>query len=425
MRFGVLGSVEAKLDDVVVSVGGPQQRRLLALMLSRPGQSISLDRLVECLWPDGLAPDGAPRAVMTYVSRLRGALHDASITTVPGGYQLDLDGSQVDAQQFEEWLSVAGTAEPERAVDLYDRALALWRGSPYGEFGGEWWVLAEANRLDELRVVALEERAEALLALGHHHRAIPELERLTGDHPLRERPVSLLMRALFSTGRRAEALRAYQAFRTRLGEETGLDPSDELVALERSLASGAPVPNLDGRRGCCAATPSDEVLGEGAFGRVFAATQPGTNREVAIKSVRPDLADAHEFIQRFEAEAQLVARLEHPHIVPLYDYWREPGGAYLVFRLLRGGHRSRLVGERRAVHGRPSQSTRRGDRKCAHCCSQCGRDPLRREALERDVRRGVQLVSHRLRDLDRASDRGQGWQANTRVRPAGARVWPR
>ena len=80
-----------------------------------------------------------------------------------------------------------------------------------------------------------------------------------------------------------------------------------------------------------------DVLGEGASGRVFAATQPGTNREVAIKAIRPDLANDPEFIQRFEAEAQLVARLEHPHIVPLYDYWREPGGAYLVFRLLLGG----------------------------------------------------------------------------------------
>ncbi len=80
-----------------------------------------------------------------------------------------------------------------------------------------------------------------------------------------------------------------------------------------------------------------EVLGEGAFGRVYSATQPGTNRGVAIKAIRPDLSNSPEFIQRFEAEAQLVARLEHPHIVPLYDYWREPSGAYLVFRLLLGG----------------------------------------------------------------------------------------
>ena len=82
---------------------------------------------------------------------------------LPALGRLDLDGSQVDSQQFEELLSAAGTAEPGRAVDLYDRALSLWRGTAYGEFGEEWWVLTEANRLNDMRVVALEERAEALL----------------------------------------------------------------------------------------------------------------------------------------------------------------------------------------------------------------------------------------------------------------------
>ena len=113
-------------------------------------------------------------------------------------------------------------------------------------------------------------------------------------------------------------------------------PSD-LVALERSMASGKPIANLNARARLLRGYSVHEVLGEGASGRVFAATQPGTNREVAIKAIRPDLSNSAEFIQRFEAEAQLVAKLEHPHIVPLYDYWREPGGAYLVFRLLLGG----------------------------------------------------------------------------------------
>ena len=81
-----------------------------------------------------------------------------------------------------------------------------------------------------------------------------------------------------------------------------------------------------------------DVLGEGAFGTVYQSTQPGVGREVAVKVIRADLADDPAFVRRFEAEAQLVAHLEHPHIVPLYDFWREPGGAYLVFRLLRGGN---------------------------------------------------------------------------------------
>ncbi|MEO8267216.1 MAG: BTAD domain-containing putative transcriptional regulator [Ilumatobacteraceae bacterium] len=337
MRYLVLGPVEAIDDELaVVAVGGPQQRRLLALLVSRGGQTVSTERLVDCLWPDGLAPDGAARSVMTYVSRLRAALGESSISAAQG-YRLELDGSAIDAQQFESLLSEAGTADPARAVELYDRALGLWRGTAYGDFGAEWWLLTEANRLDEMRVVAIEERAEAILALGHHHRAVPELEQLVGDHPLRERPVSLLMRALFATGRHADAFRVFQSFRTRLADETGLDPSDDLVALERSLASGQPVANVGGRAKLLRGYSVHEVLGEGAFGRVYAATQPGTNREVAIKAIRPDVANRSEFIQRFEAEAQLVARLEHPHIVPLYDYWREPGGAYLVFRLLLGG----------------------------------------------------------------------------------------
>jgi serine/threonine protein kinase/WD40 repeat protein/DNA-binding winged helix-turn-helix (wHTH) protein len=337
MRYEVLGPVQAKLDDVVVAVGGPQQRRLLALLLSQPGQSVSSQRLVDCLWPDGLAPDGAGRSVMTYVSRLRAALGESSISTVDEGYRLELGDDLTDAQQFESLLAEAGTEEPGRAVEVYDRALALWRGSAYGDFGAEWWLLAEANRLKEMRTVAREERAEAVLAMGHHHRVIPELERLVTEEPLRERPTSLLMQALFATGRHADALRAYQSFRTRLGEETGLDPSDDIVALERSMASGKPIPNLNARARLLRGYSVHDVLGEGASGRVFAATQPGTNREVAIKAIRPDLSNDAEFIQRFEAEAQLVARLEHPHIVPLYDYWREPGGAYLVFRLLLGG----------------------------------------------------------------------------------------
>ena len=227
---------------------------------------------------------------------------------------------------------------PDQAIERYDAALGLWRGdSAFGEFGTEWWALADATRLAEMRIGAREQRAAARLALGHHDRALPDLESLAVEHPLRERPVNLLMQALHATGRQADALRRYQTFRERISDETGLDPTRELIALERSIA-GIVEPVTDvvpGRplRGYAI----HEAIGEGAFGRVYAATQPGTDRRVAVKVIRPDLADSAEFVRRFETEAQLVARLEHPHIVPLYDYWREPGGAYLVFRYLAGG----------------------------------------------------------------------------------------
>ena len=122
----------------------------------------------------------------------------------------------------------------------------------------------------------------------------------------------------------------------RLADETGLDPSPDLAGWSRRSPPVTRSPELSAGRPLRGYTIHD-AIGEGAHGRVYAATQPGTERRVAIKVIRPDLADSTEFVRRFEAEARLVARLEHPHIVPLYDYWREPGGAYLVFRLLTGG----------------------------------------------------------------------------------------
>ena len=87
-----------------------------------------------------------------------------------------------------------------------------------------------------------------------------------------------------------------------------------------------------------------DLLGAGGFGAVYRAVQPGIGREVAVKIIRPEYANQPEFIRRFEAEAQIVARLEHPAIVPLYDYWRESGGAYLVMRYVRGGNLQTALG---------------------------------------------------------------------------------
>src|SRR5262249_35053723 len=160
---------------------------------------------------------------MTYVSRLRGALGDGHVETNGPGYRLSCDPASCDADEFEDLVAEAESALPDRAIDCYDRALALWEGpEPFGEFGSEWWALAEATRLAELRSVAREERAAALMAVGHHHRAVPDLEGLIVERPLRERPVSLLMHALVATGRQAEALRVFHSYRARLAEETGL-----------------------------------------------------------------------------------------------------------------------------------------------------------------------------------------------------------
>jgi len=336
MRIRVLGPVQVEHEGETLAVGGPQQRRLLAYLVIHRGRTVSTDALIDALWPDGEAPDGAARSMRTYLSRLRVVLPDGAIASRRSGYELQLDGIDLDVVEFDSLADRAEHALPDGATGSYDAALALWRGRPFGEFSDEWWAIPESTRLVERRAAIEEGRASALMAMGHHNRAIPELERLVAEQPLRERPVRLLMQGLHVTGRRAEGLRVAAAFRTCLAEETGLEPSRELADLESVML-------LDGGQ---AVGSSDrplrgyaihEAIGEGAHGRVYAATQPGTDRPVAIKVIRPDLADSTDFVRRFEAEARLIARLEHPHIVPLYDYWREPGGAYLVFRLLRGG----------------------------------------------------------------------------------------
>ncbi len=336
MRIRVLGPVEVERDGALVNVGGPQQRRLLGVLVLHRGHAVSTERLVDALWPDGGAPDGATRSMRTYLSRLRSALSEASITSGRAGYALDVSDAWFDVEEFDTLVGRAEGSVPDRAVGLYDEALSLWRGDPFGEYADEWWALSESSRLQERRFSADVGRAEARMTMGHHDRAVPDLQRLTAERPLDDRPVALLMQALTATGRRVESLRVGHALRVRLADEAGLDPSSELAGVESAIASGAGVSTASVGRPLRGYTIHD-AIGEGAYGRVYVATQPGTDRRVAIKAIRQDLADATEFVVRFEAEARLVARLEHPHIVPLYDYWREPGGAYLVFRLLTGG----------------------------------------------------------------------------------------
>jgi DNA-binding SARP family transcriptional activator/WD40 repeat protein len=337
MRYRVLGPVEFERDGVGVGVGGPQQRRLLGVLLVNRNHVVSSDRLADALWSADAPPVGASRSLPTYVSRLRSVVGNGRVVAQASGYRLDVSGDACDADQFEALVAEAEQSLPDRAIERYDEALSLWRGPAFGEFTTEWWALAESTRLGEMRLVAREQRAAALIAIGHHNRAIPDLDSLGVDQPLRERPVSLLMQALHATGRQTEALRRFYAFRERLVDETGFDPSAELVRLAGSIAGNVEVGADVGPGRPLRGYTLHEAIGEGAFGRVYAATQPGTARRVAIKVIRPDLADSADFIRRFEAEAQLVARLEHPHIVPLYDYWREPGGAFLVFRFLGGG----------------------------------------------------------------------------------------
>ncbi len=233
-------------------------------------------------------------------------------------------------------------------------ALGLWRGDAYAEFADEDWARAESQRLGELRLVAHERLIDAELASGRAAEVIPEIEALVDEHPLREAFRAQLMIALYRAGRQADALRVVQEYRRLLVDELGLDPTPALVELERRvlthdatlmLAEPAGLPLRGYRLG--------ERLGTGRDGTVYAAHVPGVGRDLAIRVIREEIADGPEFVRSFEADAHQVASLRHPAIVPIHDYWREPGAAYLVMRRMHGGTlrdrlRTRPVVDRRA-----------------------------------------------------------------------------
>jgi hypothetical protein len=260
---------------------------------------------------------------------------------------IELGDDELDSARFDEELDRAlqhtRVGDHLAAMDLLTSALARWRGDAYAGFAHEEWARPEAVRLEERRLDARETLVEVRLALGRSEQAIAEARSLVEAEPLRERSRRILMRALYATGRQVDALRAFDDYRRLLGDEVGLVPSPDLVALESQIARHAVDPAVaDTARGYVL----HERIGEGAFSIVRRASQPGTERDVAVKIIRAELADQPDFVRRFEVEARTIARLEHPNIVPIHDFWREPGAAYLVMRLLRGGSVERLLRDR-------------------------------------------------------------------------------
>lgn len=336
MQFRLLGPLEVSVDDRPIPLGGPKQRTVLASLLVHPNRVVPAEELIDQVWAED-PPNTARKTLQSYVTHLRRELGPERLQWRAPGYVLRVGPRELDAARFETLVHEAKTANArtDRAASLYRRALEQWRGPALADLADVGALAAEAHRLEELRLDALEGRIAADLDAGRHNELIPELAALTDEQPLRERLWGQMMVALYRSGRKADASAAYHRARQVLAEELGMDPSDELQdlharILNNDLALEAPHDRLRGYE-------LVEEIGEGAFGVVHRAWQPQLAREVAIKAIRPALANDPEFIRRFEAEAQLVARLEHPNIVPLYDYWREPGAAYLVLRWVRGG----------------------------------------------------------------------------------------
>ncbi|MCO1660556.1 BTAD domain-containing putative transcriptional regulator [Pseudonocardia humida] len=250
MLFGVLGPVAVwTADGDPVPVPGRKVRALLAALLVHEGRAVGADRLVDDLWGEEL-PANPAGSLSGKVSQLRRALAAAQpgarrlVASPPPGYRLLLDADALDAHRFRALTARArGTADPRSRAALLSDALALWRGPAFADFAGEPSVQVAAARLDEERVTALEDHAEARLGAGEHRELVAELAELVAAHPLRERLHGLHMRALHLSGRSPEALANYAAVRARLVAELGVDPGPDLAALHRAILAGNPAPD--------------------------------------------------------------------------------------------------------------------------------------------------------------------------------------
>ena len=239
LEFRILGPVQVVRASGDVPLGSRKQRTVLALLLLEAGRVVPSDRLIEDLW-QGRPPPSAAVTLRSYISRLRTLLHpDASVTARGGGYALEGAALHVDAERFEELLRNGEDAlvrgHARTAAARFRSGLLLWRGRALADVAEDLPLALESGRLEELRLLGVEGRIEAELALGLHAELIGELERLVGEHPLRERLWRQLMLALYRCDRQVDALAAYARVRALLTTELGLEPSEELRNLQQAV----------------------------------------------------------------------------------------------------------------------------------------------------------------------------------------------
>ncbi|HEX6306225.1 MAG TPA: protein kinase [Anaerolineales bacterium] len=348
LSIALLGSFHAVLGgDPVSGFESDKARALLAYLVVESDRPHRREALAALLWHD--VPEPTAR------TNLRGSL--ANLRQVIGDYQADPPFLLTTRQtiQFNRasdyWLDVATLTTLIEADDLNPLTIERWEEAATlyrGDFL-EGFSLKDSPVFDEWSLLTREYLARQMLSalrrLSAHHegrgdypRGVQYASRWVELEPWDEQGHRQLMRLFALDGQRSAALAQYETCRKALAQELGVEPSQETTALYQRIREGG--------LGRAPTAPRDwairgfelrEQLGAGSFGAVYRAYQPVIGRQVAIKVILPRFANHPDFIRRFEAEAQLVARLEHPHIVPLYDYWREPGGAFLVMRWMRGG----------------------------------------------------------------------------------------
>jgi predicted ATPase/DNA-binding SARP family transcriptional activator len=315
----VLGPLDVEVGGERLRIGGSRQQALLALLVMHVNEVVSTARIADALWRDDL-PQDPPNAVQSHVSRLRRALGDDLIVTHAHGYGLQLDGDAIDARRFERLCTRARRRsgdDPAAAAALFDDALSLWRGRPYGDFADEF-ARSAALRLEELRIAAREQRAALALVLGATDEAVALAGELAAEHPLREGPVEVSMRALYAAGRTADALAAYRTHRSLVDAELGLSPSATLRDLEGRILRDDVSATAPARIGASSPLPRN------------------TSAEMALPS-RPS-----PLVGRDEELRAVGAQLSREPVVTLVG----PGGVGKTRLVLEAAHQAYASGQR-------------------------------------------------------------------------------
>jgi predicted ATPase/DNA-binding SARP family transcriptional activator len=241
VEFRVLGPLEVRRDGEVSAPAGTKERTILARLLVEPACTVPAEALLDAAWPDA-DPAAATRSLGVRLANLRAFLEPARPPGAPstvlvrdgGGYRLVAEPEQVDSVRLERLVGGAGALSPDDALTAYETALSLWRGAPFGDVAYAEFAQAEIRRLEELRARAAEGRARALVELGRHDEAVPELQRLAAAEPLREEVARALALALYRGGRQVEALAALRELGATLAD-LGLEPGAETRELERAI----------------------------------------------------------------------------------------------------------------------------------------------------------------------------------------------
>lgn len=307
MWFGLLGVLTVQSDDGrELDIGPPQRRELLAFLLSHANRPVSMDRIVDALWPNGSRPPGAAVSIQSHISRLRKTLGWDRIVTRSPGYLVRVSPEALDILDFfqsvRDGSKLAHQGSDHAAFEELSRALNLWRGEPLVEFAYSDWAQTEISHLHAVRTGAVRERFSVGLAMGLHRVVLPELETEASANPGDEELARALATALYRCGRQREALEQLAMLRRYLAEAVGIAPTPETDQLELAIFDHDPL--LLGHRP--AARPQRSGLSDVAGISKTSGTWLGNIRE-----------PLSEFVGRAFSIAELTAAIDADRLVTI------------------------------------------------------------------------------------------------------------